>query len=130
MKGIILAGGSGSRLWPLTKIQNKHLLNVYNKQMIYFPLQTLINANIKEIMIVAGKGQAGSFLELLGSGEEIGVELSYTVQEKAGGIAEALRLCKRFANKDKIAVILGDNIFEDEFDFSNFREGARVYLKR
>lgn len=129
MKGVILAGGSGSRLSPLTKVTNKHLLAVYNKPMIYYPLGTLINAGIKEIMIVSGKGHAGHILELLGDGNEFGVSLSYAIQENSGGIAQALGLTKRFSNKDNIAVVLGDNIFEDIFDFSNFREGARVYLK-
>lgn len=129
MKGIILAGGNGTRLWPLTKIVNKHLLNVFNKPMIFYPLQTLIDASIKDILIVSGKGHCGQFLELLCDGSEFGVNLSYVVQESPSGIAGALRLCKRFADKDNVAVILGDNIYEDKFDFSNFREGAKIYLK-
>lgn len=129
MKGVLLAGGSGSRLGNLTRVTNKHLLPVYNEPMIYYPLRTIINANIKEIMIVAGRGFAGDFLELLGSGDEFGVNLSYTVQESPSGIAGALALCERFAGNDNIAVILGDNVYEDKFDFSDFREGARVYLK-
>lgn len=130
MKGVVLAGGTGSRLMPLTRVTNKHLLPIYNKPMIMFPLQTLIDAGIKEIMIVSGKGHAGHFLELLGSGEEIGINLSYAVQERADGIAGALKLTKRFINGDNVVVILGDNIFEDEFDFSKFREGAKVHLKK
>lgn len=130
MKGVILAGGSGSRLSPLTKVTNKHLLAVYNKPMIFYPLHTLINGGIKDIIVISGKWHAGHILELLGDGSEFGVSLSYAIQEKAGGIAQALILAKRFANKDNMCVILGDNIFEDTFDFSNFREGARVYLKR
>lgn len=130
MKGVLLAGGSGSRLLPLTKVTNKHLLPIYNRPMCMFPLNTLINAGITEIMIVSGKGHAGHILELLGDGSEFGVSLSYAIQEKAGGIAQALSLCRRFANKDNIVVILGDNIFEDKFNFSNFRDGARVFLKR
>lgn len=130
MKGIILAGGSGSRLSPLTKVTNKHLLAVYNKPMIFYPLNTLITAGISDIMIVSGKGHAGHILELLGDGSDFGVTLSYTIQEKPAGIAQALSLTKRFTNKDKIAVILADNIFEDEFDFTDFREGSRVYLKK
>lgn len=129
-KGIILAGGSGTRLQPLTLVTNKHLLPIWNMPMVYYPLNTLISSGISEIMIVAGKGHAGSFLELLGDGSEFGVNLSYTVQEKLAGIAHALSLCKRFANKDNIAVILGDNIFEDKFNFSNFREGCKLFLKR
>lgn len=129
MKGIILAGGSGSRLSPLTKVTNKHLLAIYNKPMIFYPLNTLIDAGITEIMIVSGKWHVGHILELLGDGSEFNVQLNYTIQEKAYGIAQALSLCKRFANKDNVAVILGDNIFENKFDFSDFREGVRVYLK-
>ena len=93
IRGIILAGGSGSRLSPLTKVTNKHLLAVYNKPMIYYPLQTLIDAEITDIMIVAGKGHAGSFLELLGDGSEFGANISYMVQEQPKGIAHALGLC-------------------------------------
>lgn len=130
MKGVILAGGNGTRLHPLTKVTNKHLLPVYNKPMIYYPLQTLIKSGIDEIMIVSGKGHAGHFLELLGSGEELNIKLSYAVQDKAKGIAHALGLCKWFVDEHNIACILGDNIFEQKFDFSNFREGGRVYLKR
>lgn len=130
MKGIVLCGGTGTRLFPLTKIFNKHLIPVYNDFMVMYPLRTLINAGLTDIMIVAGKGFAGDFLELLGDGSEFGINLSYVVQQKPAGIAHALRLCKRFSNKDNIAVILGDNVFEDKFDFSNFREGSRVYLKR
>lgn len=110
MKGIILAGGYGSRLSPLTKVTNKHLLAVYDKPMIYYPMNTLMNAGITEIMIVSGKGHAGHILELLGDGSEFNVQLNYTVQEKAGGIAQALGLCRRFAKGDNVAVILGDNI--------------------
>lgn len=130
MKGIILAGGTGSRLMPLTRVTNKHLLPIYDKPMIMFPLQTLIDAGITEIMIVSGKGHAGHFLELLGSGEEIGVNLSYAVQERADGIAGALKLAKRFVGGDNIAVILGDNIFEDKFDTSKFSDGSRIHLKK
>ncbi len=131
ISGIILAGGSGSRLFPLTRLINKHILPVYNVPMICHPLNTLISAGIKQIMIVSGREHAGQFLQMLGSGEEMGIELFYTVQEKPAGIAQALGLCERFANKDNIVVILGDNIFgsENKFDFSNFREGARVYIK-
>ena len=129
MKGIMLCGGTGSRLYPLTKLVNKHLLPVYNKPMCMYPLQTLIDAGIHEIMIVSGREHAGQFLQMLGSGKDLGISLSYMVQEKAGGIAEALSLCRHFACGENVAVILGDNIFDDVFDFSDFREGARVYLK-
>jgi len=131
MKGIILAGGTGSRLFPLTKVTNKHLLPVYDKPMIYYPLLTLINAGITEIMIVSGRGHAGHFLELLGSGIEFGVQLTYEIQEGAGGIAEALGLAEKWANNESVTVILGDNIFEDSVrdDVQSFSQGARVFLK-
>lgn len=129
MKGIVLAGGNGIRLWPLTKVTNKHLLPIYDKPMLYYPLQTLIDANINEIHIVSGRGHAGHILELLGDGSELGIQLSYSVQEQPKGIAHALGLCEKFADNENIAVILGDNIFENKFTFNDFREGARIYLK-
>ena len=129
MKGVILAGGNGTRLFPLTKITNKHLLPVYNKPMIYYPLQTLLDAGIKDIMIVAGRGYAGHFLELLGSGEEFGARFTYKIQEEAGGIAEALSLAENWADNQSVAVILGDNIFGGQFYFGDFEYGARLYLK-
>ena len=112
MKGIILAGGTGSRLDPLTRVTNKHLLPVYDRPMIYYPIQTLVEAGIKDIMIVSGKGHAGHFLELLRSGADFGANFSYGVQEQPGGIAQALALCQNFADDQKIVVILGDNIFK------------------
>lgn len=130
MKGVILAGGTGSRLLPLTKVTNKHLLPVYNEPMIHFPLRTLINANITEIMIVAGRDHAERFMELLGSGSEFGIDLTYKIQDNAEGIAQALGLCKNFVKGNSVAVVLGDNIFDDKFDFSDFREGAKLFLKR
>lgn len=130
MKGTILAGGTGTRLLPLTKIMNKHLIPVYDKPMIMYPLNTLIQSGIDDIMIVSGKGHCGQFLELLEDGSEFGVKLSYMVQKDAGGIAQALGLCKRFIGKENFVSILADNIFEDTFDFSDFREGSRVFLKR
>jgi glucose-1-phosphate thymidylyltransferase len=131
MKGIILAGGTGSRLYPLTKVTNKHLLPVYDKPMVYYPLFTLVNAGITEIMIVSGRGHAGHFLELLGSGLEFGVSLTYEIQERAGGIAEALGLAENWADNDNVAVILGDNIFQDNIkgDVESFRQGAKIFLK-
>lgn len=131
MKGIILAGGTGSRLYPLTKVTNKHLLPVYDKPMIYYPLQTLIDAGIKDIMIVSGRGHAGHFLELLGSGAEIGVHLTFEIQEKAGGIAQALGLAEDFADNGPVTVILGDNIFQDNVRnaVETFKQGARIFLK-
>src|SRR3989344_1502557 len=132
MRGVILAGGTGSRMMPLTKVTNKHLLPVYDKPMIYYPLYTLINSGIKDVMIVSGKGHAGHFLELLGSGKAMDINLRYAVQEEAGGIAQALSLTESFVGEDNIAVILGDNIFEDSFkeEFFNFKEGAKIFLKK
>ena len=131
MKGIILAGGTGSRLYPLTKVTNKHLLPVYDKPMIYYPLQTLIDAGIKDIMIVSGRGHAGHFLELLGSGCEFGARFTYEIQDKAGGIAQALGLAEDFADNDNITVILGDNIFQDNIKDAvhSFENGAHIFLK-
>jgi len=131
MKGVILAGGTGSRLYPLTKVTNKHLLPVYDKPMIYYPLQTLIDAGIKEIMIVSGRGHAGHFLELLGSGADFGAKFTYEIQDNAGGIAQALGLAEDFADNDNITVILGDNIFQDNIKDSvkNFIGGAHIFLK-
>ncbi|MFA4880100.1 MAG: sugar phosphate nucleotidyltransferase [Candidatus Doudnabacteria bacterium] len=136
VKGIILAGGTGTRLLPATKVTNKHLLPVYNKPMIYYPLQTLVNAGIKEVMIVTGGNSPGDFLRLLGNGKEFGLrELRYAYQEGAGGIAEALGLAQDFADNQKVVVILGDNIFEDNIgpavkNFRNQKKGARIFLKK
>lgn len=135
MKGIILAGGNGTRLSPCTRVTNKHLLSVYNQPMIYYPLKTLVQAGIKDILIVSGEGHAGDFLELLGDGREFGVNLSYCVQPEAGGIAQALGLAENFSDKGNIVVILGDNIFEDDLvphnveSFEKQKAGARLFLK-
>jgi glucose-1-phosphate thymidylyltransferase len=129
MKGIILAGGMGTRLMPCSLVTNKHLLPVYNKPMVYYPLMVLLKAGIKDILIVSGPEHAGHFLNVLRSGKEFGVKFSYAIQEKAGGIAEALGIAEEFAEGESIAVILGDNIFEDRFDFSDFKEGGRIYVK-
>lgn len=129
MKGIILAGGTGERMLPLTKVTNKHLLPIYDKPMIYYPLQKLIDAGVKEILIVSGRGHAGHFLELLGSGSEFGVKLNYAIQETAGGIAQALGLAEVFADEQPVCVILGDNIFQDDLDLSGFTKGGRIFLK-
>lgn len=136
MKGVILAGGTGTRLLPLTKVTNKHCLPIGPKPMIYYPLQTLINAGIKEVLIVTGGNSPGDFLKLLGSGKEFGLkEIHYTYQEGAGGIAKALGLAEDFADNGKVAVILGDNIFEGNFaqavkDFMSQTMGAKLFLKR
>ncbi|MEL4304538.1 sugar phosphate nucleotidyltransferase [Methanococcoides sp. LMO-2] len=132
MKGIILAGGTGSRLYPLTKVTNKHLLPVYDKPMIYYPLQTLLDAGIDDIMIVSGRGHAGHFLELLGSGSDFGARFTYEIQDEAGGIAQALDLARDFADDDDITVILGDNIFQDNIrnTVQSFKVGAHIFLKQ
>ncbi len=137
MKGVILAGGNGTRLHPLTLITNKHLLPIYDKPMIFWPLQTLISCGVKDILIVSGKGHAGHFLNLLGSGKKWGVRLTYEMQENAGGIAEALSLAEDFALGEPVAVILGDNIFPDVREikksvlrFKKKPDGAMVFLNR
>jgi glucose-1-phosphate thymidylyltransferase len=135
MKGVILAGGLGTRLHPLTKVTNKHLLPVYDKPMIYYPIQTLINAGIDDILIVTGGNNAGDFLKLLGNGKEFGLKhINYTYQEGEGGIAEALRLAEFFASGDKLCVVLGDNVIEKNIrkaveNFRKQKEGAKILLK-
>ena len=135
MKGVILAGGLGSRLFPLTRVTNKHLLPVYDRPMIYYPIQCLLNAGISDIVIVTGGEHAGDFLKLLKNGKELGVRrLAYAYQEGEGGIAEALKLAQDFADRDKICVILGDNIIEKDIkkasgDFFTQASGAKVILK-
>jgi glucose-1-phosphate thymidylyltransferase len=135
MKGVVLAGGLGSRLFPLTKVTNKHLLPVYNEPMIYYPIKTLVNAGIEEILIVTGGNNAGEFLRLLGNGNEFGLKhLNYTYQEGEGGIAAALSLAEHFADNGKIVVVLGDNIIEKNIrkavdTFRKQKDGARIMLK-
>ena len=131
MKGIILAGGLGTRLGTLTKITNKHLLPVYDKPMIFYPLQVLLNASIKDILIVSGPEYSGHFLRLLGSGKNFNARFTYEIQDEPKGIAHALGLAEDFANNENIVVILGDNIFEDGFseEINNFDGGSRVFLK-
>jgi glucose-1-phosphate thymidylyltransferase len=135
MKGVILAGGLGSRLYPLTKVTNKHLLPVFDKPMIYYPIQTLLNAGIDDILIVTGGNNAGDFLKLLGNGKEFGLKhINYTYQEGEGGIAEALKLAEFFAAGEKICVVLGDNIIEKDIqravnNFQKQKEGAKILLK-
>jgi glucose-1-phosphate thymidylyltransferase len=135
MKGVILAGGLGTRLYPLTKVTNKHLLPVYDKPMIYYPIQTLINAGINDILIVTGGNNAGDFLKLLGNGKEFGLKhMNYTYQEGEGGIAEALRLAEFFATGEKVCVVLGDNIIEKNIrkaveNFRRQKKGAKILLK-
>ena len=136
MKGIVLAGGLGSRLKPLTAVTNKHLLPVFNQPMIYYPIQTLVNAGITDIMIVTGGNSAGDFLKLLGNGKAFGLKhLNYTYQEGEGGIAAALSLVEHFAGDDAICVVLGDNIIEGNIrvaadSYREQRSGAKILLKR
>ena len=135
MKGIVLAGGLGSRLHPLTKVTNKHLLPIYNKPMIYYPIETLVGAGINEILVVTGGKNAGEFLRLLGNGKEFGLRhINYTYQEGEGGIAAALSLAEYFADGEPICVVLGDNIVEESIapfvrNFVRQGKGARILLK-
>jgi len=136
MKGIVLAGGSGSRLYPLTKITNKHLLPIYDKPMIYYPIQTLVDAGIRDILVVTGGKNAGDFLRLLANGKNFGLKyIGYTYQEGEGGIADALALAEHFADGDKICVILGDNIIQGTIrgavdQFRKQASGASILLKK
>ena len=135
MKGAVLAGGLGTRLHPLTKVTNKHLLPVWSKPMIYYPIEVLVGAGIDDIMVVTGGESAGDFLKLLGNGKEFGLRhLNYTYQEGEGGIADAVRLCEHFAEGDRLVVILGDNILEKSIkpyveEFARQEKGAKVLLK-
>jgi len=134
MKGIILAGGKGTRLYPLTKVTNKHLLPVGKEPMIFNPIKQLVSAEIKEILIVTSTEHMGDIVNLLGSGKEFGVDFTYKVQETSGGIADALRLGKNFANKERIVVVLGDNIATKSIkpyvdNFKKQKSGARILLK-
>ena len=135
MKGVILAGGLGTRLFPLTKVTNKHLLPVYDKPMIYYPLAKLVEAGIRDILVVTGGNSAGDFLRLLGNGNAFGLkDIHYTYQEGEGGIAAALILAEHFADGEKLVVVLGDNIFETDITpyvqkFARQKKGARILLK-
>ncbi|UCE19529.1 MAG: NTP transferase domain-containing protein [Gemmatimonadota bacterium] len=136
MKGVVLAGGLGTRLGPLTRITNKHLLPIYDRPMIYYPIQTLVDAGINEILIVTGGNWAGDFLRLLGNGKEFGLRnLDYTYQDGEKGIAHALALAEHFADEDFITVILGDNIIDGSIrpfvdNFKNKNRGAKIVLKK
>jgi glucose-1-phosphate thymidylyltransferase len=135
LKGVVLAGGTGSRLYPLTRVTNKHLLPVYDRPMVYYPIQTLVDAGIRDILLVTGGLNSGDFLRLLANGKEFGLNrLHYAYQEGEGGIADALRLAEHFAEGESICVILGDNIIEGSIraavvDFERQRAGAKVLLK-
>ena len=135
MKGVVLAGGVGTRLRPLTRVTNKHLLPVYDKPMVFYPIQTLVEAGITEIMLVTGGNNAGDFLRLIGNGEEFGLKhMNYAYQKTEGGIADALRLARHFVGDDKVAVILGDNFVQGSVrkavqDFMKQPRGAKIFLK-
>lgn len=132
MKGIILAGGSATRLRPCTKMTSKQLLPVYNRPMIYYPLNTLIKAGIKEILIIIAPDSAGQFLRLLGNGKDLGVKFTYEIQDSPRGLADAFIIGDTFIGNDNVTMILGDNIFEDDFsdDIKNFKKGGKVFAKK
>ncbi len=131
MKGIILSGGSGTRLRPLTKMTSKQLLPVYNKPMIYYPLNTLLKAGIKDILIIIAPEHAGNYLNLLGSGKEFGARFTYEIQDEPRGLAEAFIIGESFLDEDDVTMILGDNIFENDFteDIRSFKSGGRIFAK-
>lgn len=132
MKGIILAGGSGTRLRPLTLVTSKQLLPVYDQPMIYYPLQTLITAGIKDILIIVAPDHAGDFLKLLGSGKDMGCKFTYEIQDSPNGLAQAFIIGENFIGNDSVTLILGDNIFEDDFSESikSFQTGGRIFIKK
>jgi len=136
MKGVVLAGGLGTRLRPLTSITNKHLLPVYNKPMVYYPIEMLVEAGITDIMIVTGGNSAGDFLRLIGNGEDFGLSrINYAYQKGEGGIAEALGLTRGFVSDDRVVVVLGDNILQNGIKkgveaFARQQKGARIFLKQ
>ncbi len=135
MKGVVLAGGRATRLRPLTLVTNKHLLPIYNKPMIFYPLESMARAGIKEVLLVTGPDYSGSFINLLRSGKDFGLKISYEIQEEAGGIAQGIALAEDFADEGELLVILGDNIFEDNLkssiaSFSTKKQGAMVFAKQ
>ncbi|HVY67285.1 MAG TPA: sugar phosphate nucleotidyltransferase [Patescibacteria group bacterium] len=132
MKGIILSGGSGTRLSPLTKVTSKQLLPIYDRPMIFFPLQTLLQAGIKEILIIIAPDHAGDYLKLLGSGKEFGARFTYEIQDKPEGLAQAFLIGEKFIDRDNVCLILGDNIFEDDFSqiIRGFQGGGHVFAKK
>ncbi len=131
MRGIILSGGSGTRLNPLTKITSKQLLPIYNKPMIYYPLNTLLKAGIKEILIIVAPERAGDYLNLLGSGSKFGCKFTYEIQDEPKGLAEAFIIGENFMDEDDVTMILGDNIFEDDLseEIKSFKSGGRIFAK-
>ncbi len=132
MKGIILAGGSGSRLSPLTKVTSKQLLPIYDQPMIYYPLRTLLNGGINEVLFITGPEHAGDYHNFLGSGREFGAKFTYEIQDKPAGLAQGLSLAETFVGQDSCVMILGDNIFEYNFanDIKNFTSGAKIFVKQ
>ncbi|HTX86605.1 MAG TPA: sugar phosphate nucleotidyltransferase [Candidatus Nanoarchaeia archaeon] len=132
MRGIILSGGLGTRLRPLTNITSKQLLPVYNRPMIYYPLNTLLKAGIREILIIVAPEHAGDYSNLLGSGKEFGAKFTYEIQDEPKGLADALIIGENFIDQENIALILGDNIFEDDFtaEIKNFRQGGKIFAKQ
>lgn len=131
MKGIILAGGSGTRLRPLTQVTSKQLLPIYNKPMIYYPLETLLQAGIRDILIIVAPDHAGDFLKLLGSGKDFGCKFTYEIQDKPEGLAQAFIIGENFIGEDSVTLILGDNLYEDDFShgIQSFKTGGRVFIK-
>lgn len=132
MRGIILSGGSATRLRPCTKVTSKQLLPIYNRPMIYYPLNTLVKAGIKEILIIVSPERAGDYLNLLGSGRQFGIKLTYEVQDKPRGLAEAFIIGENFIDDGDVTMILGDNIFEDDLtdDIRSFKSGAKIFAKK
>ncbi|OGE80077.1 MAG: spore coat protein [Candidatus Doudnabacteria bacterium RIFCSPHIGHO2_01_FULL_45_18] len=132
MKGIILSGGSGTRLYPLTKVTSKQLLPVYNKPMIMYPLEILLKAGIKEILIIVAPDHAGDYLKLLGSGKEFGARFAYEIQDRPEGLAMAFLIGEHFIENDNVCMILGDNIFEDDISetIKNFKKGGHIFAKK
>ncbi|HPO06252.1 MAG TPA: sugar phosphate nucleotidyltransferase [Candidatus Gracilibacteria bacterium] len=131
MRGIILSGGSATRLRPCTKVTSKQLLPVYNRPMIYYPLNTLIKGGIKEILIIVSPEYAGDYMNLLGSGKQFGVKFTYEIQDRPTGLSEAFIIGENFIDQDNVAMILGDNIFEDDFsdEIRNFQSGGKIFAK-
>ncbi len=129
MKGIVLAGGAGTRLRPLTKITSKQLLPVYNKPMVLYPIETLVKAGIEDILLIIAPSNAGDFLKLLGSGKNYGCKISYEIQESPDGLAQAVTIGENFIGDDNVTLILGDNLYEDDFskDIREFKKGAKIF---